>query len=210
MHLTGNLQSFVIMFRPEGFYRLFSLPMDEVTDKDYEAHSVLGPFVEQARDRFGESESFGERVCFAEELLIERALQAPRLDGISAAASRILRSHGRVAIPALAHEAGLGLRQFERRFAKQVGVRPKLFTRIARFEAALERKARFVNASWTNVAHEFGYYDQMHMIHDFAEFTGGTPNETLAHLETLFVEPLRAIRRDRALAIAATNSRLIL
>ncbi|WP_396272088.1 AraC family transcriptional regulator [Granulicella arctica] len=61
----------------------------------------------------------------------------------------------------------------------QLGMRPKLFARIARFEAALEFKAHFDLRLWTSVAHTFGYYDQMHMIRDFAEFTGGTPSETL-------------------------------
>lgn len=210
MHLTGHLQSFYIMFRPEGFHRLFSVPMHEITDGDYEAHSVLGSFIPHVRDRLGECKSFEERVSFVEDLLMPRALQAPRLDGICAAASRILQAGGQAAIPMLAHEAGLCRRQFERRFTRQIGVRPKLFTRMARFEAALERKARFVSASWTHVAHEFGYYDQMHMVHDFAEFTGGTPSETLAQLETLFVEPLRGIRSDRASAIAKSDSRLIL
>ena len=210
MHLTGNLQSFYIMFRPEGFHRLFSIPMDEITDGDYEAHSVLGSFIPQVRDRLGECQSFDERVCFVEKLLLQRALQAPGWDGICTAASRILQAGGQAAIPVLADEAGLSLRQFERRFIRQVGVRPKLFTRMARFEGALEHKARFVSASWTDVAQEFGYYDQMHMVHDFAEFTGGTPSEMLAQLESLFVEPLRGSRRDRASAIAESNSRLIL
>jgi AraC-like DNA-binding protein len=64
------------------------------------------------------------------------------------------------------------------RLMQQVGMRPKLFTRIARFEAALDGKARFVANSWTDVAHQFGYYDQMHMVHDFGGFTGETPTKT--------------------------------
>ena len=76
-------------------------------------------------------------------------------------------------IAALASRAGLSMRQFERRFIQQVGMRPKMLARVARFEAALEAKARRSTKSWTDVAHEFGYYDQMHMVHDFKEFTGG-------------------------------------
>jgi len=60
---------------------------------------------------------------------------------------------------------------------RQVGMRPKLYARVARFEAALDSKARSSNKSWTNMAHEFGYYDQMHMVHDFADFAGGNSNE---------------------------------
>jgi hypothetical protein len=43
-------------------------------------------------------------------------------------------------------------------------VHPKLFARIVRFEAALDSKARSLGKSWTDVAHEFGYYDQMHLL----------------------------------------------
>ena len=210
MHLTGDLQSFYIMFRPEGFHRLFSVPMDEITDGDYEADSVLGSCIPQLRDRLGECKSFNERVCLMEKWLVKRARYAPGCDGVCAAANRILHAGGNAAIPVLADKAGLSLRQFERRFIKQVGVRPKLFTRMARFEAALEHKARFARDSWTDVAHEFGYYDQMHMVHDFAEFTGGTPSEMLAQLESLFVEPLRNIHRGRASAIAESDTRLLL
>ncbi len=71
------------------------------------------------------------------------------------------------------------MRQFERVFGARFGMRPKLYSRIVRFQAALDRKARSSRNSWADVAHEFGYHDQMHMVHDFEEFTGETPTETL-------------------------------
>ena len=210
MHLTGRLQSFYVMFRPEGFHRLFSVPMDELTDADYDSRSVLGPFISHLEDRLGECNSFSERVSFIEQALVNRALQATALDGVYFAANRILETGGQASLPALARQSGLSLRQFERRFRKQIGMRPKLFTRIARFESALERKARLQTASWTDIALDFGYYDQMHMIHDFAEFTGKAPSESLAQLERLFVEPLRDASRDRARALAENNLQLVL
>jgi hypothetical protein len=44
------------------------------------------------------------------------------------------------------------------------------------------------------VAHKFGYYDQMHMVYDFGEFTGETPTGTLNHLEAVFGERLLKVR----------------
>jgi AraC-like DNA-binding protein len=89
-------------------------------------------------------------------------------------------------------------------------MRPKLFARIARFEAALDTKARSATKSWTEVAHEFGYCDQMHMVHDFGEFTDKTPTETLLQLETVFLEQIKTIRSGALSANAAGGSRLIL
>jgi AraC-like DNA-binding protein len=131
-------------------------------------------------------------------------------DGISDAADRLVRGGGRMDIAALASRAGLSMRQFERRFIQQVGMRPKMLARVARFEAALEAKARRSTKSWTDVAHEFGYYDQMHMVHDFKEFTGGTPTQTLIQLETVFVEQIRTIRSTVLSGKATDGARLIL
>lgn len=210
LELQGTLESFVIMFRPDGLHRLFSIPMHELTDRDYEAHSVLGGFIANVRERMGNERSFAERVRLVDELLLHQSIRSPRFDGISTAAHRIIQTGGRVELAALANSVGLGIRQFERRFIQQVGMRPKLFARIARFEAALESKARFIRRSWTDVAHDFGYYDQMHMIHDFAEFTGGTPTETLAQLETVFVEQIKTMRSGAASAKGIGNARMIL
>jgi AraC-like DNA-binding protein len=210
IQLQGALESFVIMFQPDGLHRLFSIPMHELTNQDFDGHSVLGGFISQVRQRLGNSKSFGERVRFLDNMLLRQSLRASGFDDVSAAANRLILAGGRLGIPALANRAGLSMRQFERRFIQQVGMPPKLFARIARFEAALESKARFVTKSWTDVAHEFGYYDQMHLVHDFAEFTGGTPTETLTQLETVFVEQIRKMRSGTLPAHLSGNSRLIL
>ena len=99
--------------------------------------------------------------------------------------------------PEAARVAGLGGRQFGRRFVQQVGMRPKLYARIARFEAALDGKARSPTKPWSDVAHEFGYHDQMHLVHDFREFAGETPTTVLTHVERSSCAD-QATRRGRA------------
>ncbi len=210
MRLQGTLESFVIMFQPDGLHRLFSTPMHELTDQDYDGHSVLGSFTAQARQRLGECRSFAERVSLVDALLLRQSTQSAQFDGISAAAQWIMLAQGRVDLRALAGTANLGLRQFERRFVDQVGIRPKLFARIARFEASLDYKARFATKSWADVAHRFGYYDQMHMVHDFAKFTGGSPTKILHQVETVYVDQIRTMRSRNRSTTADTNSRLIL
>ena len=78
----------------------------------------------------------------ANQFLLRHAQAVRTRDGVSAAAMEMLRRAGGTRIPIMAERAGLGLRQFERRFVQRVGVSPKLFARIARFEAALDGMAR--------------------------------------------------------------------
>jgi AraC-like DNA-binding protein len=107
-------------------------------------------------------------------------------------------SSGKLRSAELAGQVGIGVRQFQREFSARFGASPKLFSRIVRFQNALDTKARSSKKSWTDVAHELGYYDQMHMVHDFREFTGESPTETLRQLELLFREQIDAVRAGRA------------
>ena len=79
----------------------------------------------------------------------------------------MLRSKGAVRIDEIAFHAALSVRQFERRFAGEAGMPPKLFAQTARFQNALDAKRLSPSRSWLSVAHELGYFDQMHMIRDF-------------------------------------------
>jgi len=177
---------------------LFALPAQEFTDKDFDAEQVFGPAIARFQERLADCRTFEERISVANQFLLRRALTVPPRDGIAAAATDIIRRAGGARIPAMAGRVGLGVRQFERRFVQQVGVSPKLLARIARFEAALDRMARSPQGSWTEVAHRFGYYDQMHMVHDFSRFTGETPTRTLQHFETAFERQMTAIRSGHA------------
>ncbi len=54
--------------------------------------------------------------------------------------------------------------------------------------------ARSPERTWTDVAHRFGYHDHMHMVHEFAEFTGETPTSTLLNLQSVFQEEIAEMR----------------
>jgi AraC-like DNA-binding protein len=60
-----------------------------------------------------------------------------------------------------------------------MGLSPKLFARIARFQMALDAKRNTPARAWLSIAHEYGYFDQMHMIRDFQNLGGDTPGQIL-------------------------------
>ena len=76
---------------------------------------------------------------------------------MTAVANRFLSERGALGIREAAAEAGLSVRQFERRFSEQVWVPPTLYARVVRFNAALEAKMSAPRQQWTDIAHDFGY-----------------------------------------------------
>lgn len=208
--IRGRPETFVIFFQPMGLHRLFSIPMDELTDRDFDAHAVLGPSVSRLEQRLSECRSFAERARVTDSFLLPRSSPALSPDGVSAAARQILLSGGRNGISVLAYSAGLSVRQFERRFIRQVGLPPKWYARIVRFEAALESKAKAIHKSWTDVAHDWGYYDQMHMVHDFEEFTGQTPTMALNQFQVVFRQQIEGARTGDLSANGNWHPRLAL
>ena len=186
--MQGRIDAFTIVFQPGGVFQLFSVPAHELTNDDFEGEAVLGRRFGELERRLGEVSSFTDRVRIADEYLRVRGSLHDRVTVIAHTASEVLRNSGCVRVSDLAHTAGLGIRQFERRFRYEIGIAPKLYARIVRFEAALHRKAAAPATQWTNIAHALGYHDQMHMVHDFNRLSGDTPSAICGQLD-MFVHP---------------------
>lgn len=71
-------------------------------------------------------------------------------------------------------------RRFRERFQSEVGMAPKLFARVQRFQAVIGAVHALDEVDWAGIAADCGYFDQAHFIHDFRAFSGLTPTEYLA------------------------------
>jgi transcriptional regulator GlxA family with amidase domain len=80
------------------------------------------------------------------------------------------------AVSSVTDQIGLSERRFIRLFAEQVGLTPKLFCRVQRFQKVLRHIARSSSIDWTEIALSCGYFDQAHFIHDFRAFSGINPS----------------------------------
>lgn len=75
----------------------------------------------------------------------------------------------------VARELGLPQRQFIQLFSSHVGLTPKVFCRIIRFQRARVLAEKLETPHWAELALHCGYFDQSHLINDFQEFSGATP-----------------------------------
>jgi AraC-like DNA-binding protein len=100
---------------------------------------------------------------------------------ISPVTNYIARQNGMVKIQDLEDKFRISRRWLEKQFSAQVGVSPKEFARVTRFNALLSQIFTDPSVSLNILLDEYGYYDQSHLNKDFNEFTGQTP---LAYLTT--------------------------
>lgn len=91
--------------------------------------------------------------------------------------SKIEAAHGLVRIDDLCDEAGISIRQVDRLFREHLGVRPKTFARIARFQNAIKQLEKDPGTTMADVAARSGYYDQSHFVHEFRRFAGAPPKD---------------------------------
>ena len=185
LSVVGRIDNFTIHFQPSGFSRLFGIPMTELTDAVCDAHAVIGPEISALEHELGDTPGFADRIQLIEKHLILLLGVDRRPDPVALAANSLFSSNGIHRVSAMASDSGLSLRQFERRFLAQVGVPPKLYARIIRFNAALDHKLRCPTFAWSRIATDQGYHDQMHLVHDCLAFTGESPSRFLAHLADL-------------------------
>lgn len=87
---------------------------------------------------------------------------------------------GHVGIESLAGISCLGYKQFKRIFTEYVGLNPKEFLRIIRFQRALYILQTKPSTNLTELAYICEFYDQSHLISEFKHFSGYTPGEYLA------------------------------
>lgn len=75
--------------------------------------------------------------------------------------------------------SGYSKKQFIHLFKKEIGLTPKLFQRIMKFQQILPHIQNKEKVNWTQISHDCGYYDQAHFIRDFKRFSGYNPSEFL-------------------------------
>jgi len=170
-----------VQFQPGVLAKLLRQPLLEFVDRNVDAEAVLGPDVRRLNDRLANATDYGQLVPLVEGYLWPR-LQAGTvalrpIDHVS----RLMReAAGPVPLATWAGQACLSLSQFERLFRQQMGVSPKLYARIVRFDHAFRLKEAAPALDWLAVALHAGYHDYQHLVRDFRQFAGATPPRLLA------------------------------
>jgi AraC-like DNA-binding protein len=183
-----------VHFRPGGAARLLGLRPGEIADAHVGLDEVWGPRATQLRERLCASSAEQERFRILEEALTARLPRGPHERSAVRAALSALDRPG-VAVGAVARQLELSRRRLIEIFTEDVGMTPKRYARVRRFQRALALATRSPTPTWTQLALECGYFDQAHLCREWAELTGVSPGELLALRNTPAKENHLALSR---------------
>ena len=199
VHFTGKYHTFMIQFKANGFNKIFRIPMFEFTDKIFTTEDVFGRQTNDLHEQLLNATGIQQMAFFADKFLLyflnRRQETAPVYDGITAISKDLYNTTVLFRVAQYAYKANMSVRNFERRFTEQVGVSPKLYTRLVRFNEAVKIKTMQPGKNWTSIAYECGYFDQMHLIKDFKQFASESPSTFFNDNPDLLKESFITIER---------------
>lgn len=167
-----------VHFRPGGLFPFFRLPASELHNQHVSMADLWGRAAAIMRERLLAEPTPSGKLRRLESIILEQV--AKPLERHRAVNYALVRLGGELAaVGDLSGEIGISTRRLVDVFSAQVGITPKLFGRVQRFQKAIQTLPADTQVDWIQVALDCGYYDQAHFIHDFRSFSGLSPGQYL-------------------------------
>ncbi len=192
----GDTEMIVAVFRPHAMGAFLHMPVSLLYNREVSGYDLGDGGLNELAERVFDCGDHALCINLIERWLLSRISfgfaerNLPRAE----AAVRTILADPRVTVTELASAVCLGRKQFERVFGSLVGINPKEYTRIVRFQKSLElMRHRSGTVDSAQIAYACGYADQSHFIREFKRFSGHTPLSLLKVSQPysdLFADPV--------------------
>ncbi len=157
---------------------VLGVPAGELSERHTSLEDVWGPAAREALERVAEASTAERRLELFEAILTARLPRVRSVHPAVAAALARYASAPDVEVREVAREAGYSDRRFLDVFRDAIGLTPKVYSRVLRFQHALAR-LRSPRARAIEVALDAGYSDQPHFNREFRAIAGVSPGRYL-------------------------------
>jgi AraC-like DNA-binding protein len=161
-----------VAFRPGGFARLFRERADLFFEQSVGLDAVWP--CGQVTERVCGAATPCQKLVILEELLARLFREGTRRSDLVDHALHLFRNRG-LSVSQCARSVGVSERRLSQVFREEVGMGPKVWCRIGRFQTAVQALHEGVDVPWAELALRCGYYDQSHFANDFRAFSGIDP-----------------------------------
>ncbi len=172
---------FGVYLYPFALQQLFNVPTTSISDQMVQLDDFIRKEGGEIEEQILLANSHQKRYLILVNFLSRQARKYEHSTTTPAikAISYVIQQGGVSSVKRLAEQSYLSVRQFERKFKQSAGFSPKRYTRIIRFQQAMNQYG-IHQKTLTQIAYECGYYDQSHFIHDFKAFSGYHPKTFFA------------------------------
>lgn len=173
----------VISFRKGMSYPFYPFPVNEVADHVLDADLIWGEEFGLLREQMLETKDIDRRFALMEKFLLDKFASRLVVDEcVAFAVNEMSRNPGRLNMARMNAKIGYSQKHFISMFKRRVGLAPKAYLKIMRFQKAIGaiEDAPVTGIDWSAVAYDCGFYDQSHFINDFKIFSGFTPEDYLS------------------------------
>lgn len=164
--------------------RLFlGIPLNELTNRAVALDDVFGRDGLDLTTALHDAPAWDDRFDLIDRAIARRMASArPLSREMRWTWDRIVETAGQVSIGSLSADLGWSRRRLVDRFREDIGLAPKVFARVLRFNHAVETLKAGDLRRLSDVALDCGYYDQAHFDRDFRAFAGVSPTELVRTL----------------------------
>jgi AraC-like DNA-binding protein len=178
---TTILRSVIGVLLPGGTRPFFDESAHCFYNETVALDQLWGSTSADLRDRLPEANTAAERFRVLEVMLLARCNRPfPLHPSVWYGLNEFTRAPHIHSVMDVTKEAGLSRRRFAQLFREQVGITPKLYCRLRRFQNVLHQITSGRAVDWAEVTVAGGYYDQAHLSHEFYDFSGISPATYLA------------------------------
>ena len=180
LQADGNIEMIVVVFYPHTINMFLNTPASAFYNKEISGYDIEDKHLNELAMQVLECENNSLCVNLIEKWLLSRLSTRPydttyRVNRMNVAIEQLCVSP-QVLVAELSSTCCLSKKQFEREFCLHVGMNPKEYSRIVRFQKALWlMQHRHGKTNQAGLAYTSGYADQSHLIREFRKLCGYTP-----------------------------------
>ena len=174
--MPADEPAMAVHFRPGGAYPFFGIPLSDLENAHIGLDQAWGRAGVELHERLIGAPTMATRFGILQNFLLSRPWSSARRHPGVAAALAAIEHNPSVRIADIRDLVGVSTKRLIALFRAEVGLSPKAYARIRRFQAAL-RLVGTGSVPGARVAADVGYFDQAHLVREFRSFTGMTPTQ---------------------------------
>lgn len=174
-----RVATLIVKFKPWGMSGLLPFPVNDLKDFSIPLQTLFKSKASELKDNLDELARTGNiKQCIKElEAFLTGSLIGDRSidQRLKFLTDRIAANFGNISVKRLAEEVGISDRYLRKLFLAQIGLSPKRYVMVNRVTNVVRRVDEGNVVSWSDLALSAGYFDQSHMIEEFNNLLGESP-----------------------------------